>query len=588
MSDLEDLKDLQEIILGKREKALTDEEIDSLLNMKTTPEKILSLIKALNNKKIDPEKMLITSIVNANIKEDLIPIALALRYGVDPNIYIPTSGIGTIHILGFVYIKLGSSAFNSRLCDLNNSLLLNSILMLLKFSGSNPLLPIFKCEEKNNSLFSTIPGKNVISWLCESGYNSILTNLDCNFSNVKDECATMISVFLDSLNLIKNSPKLNEIILAHSYIVLDKFSENFDINEGLRLSIKMLNLNSFEKFINLGGNLNYYQVVNILIRMKKYKENKDLISLSQLFNMLMYAIERGTSLDEYQFKYLEEIEMDLGKKILQVYKEPFWKKNCKILKGETSLEMKKLAYSLNLNPESSKKIMCEEISKIVAADINEVKKSVILRQEKRVTATLSNYLNFINEEPKIIIRNRSLVENLYDYPDNDIVFYKDIDNVSWLFTRNVFSELLENGKNPYTNQSLPILLKDEMEKRNSYYINTLGSYDTKIIPISKILDNLNKEDKISNDETERKIKNFFKLGEIDSNIFDKISKEELSNILKELISEKKEDEIELKELGKEFSFATFAITVENYLSKNPLLTMDFFSNLKMNSKGLIF
>jgi hypothetical protein len=576
------LEDLQEIILGKREESLTDEEINSLFCMTTTPEQILMLIKALNRKKIDPEKMLIESIVNAKVKNDLIPIALALRYGVDSNIYVPTCGVGNIHILGFVYVKLGSPAFNSTCRDKENLLLLNSIIMLLKAAGSNPLLPIFKCEEKK-TLFSLIPGKDVITWLCESGYDSIFPCLDCNFSNVKDETATMISIFLDSIDLIKTCPKLNEIISAHSYSVLEKYVEDFDPNDGLKLSIKFLNLGSFEKFIEIGGTLKYYQVNEMLVRMKKYKESKDLISLSQLFNMLVYAIERGLLFDKYQLKYLEEIDMEFAQKIMEIYREPLWKKNCKVLKGVASIEMKKLAYELNLNPEYCKEILCDEISKIVSADIEEVKKSVITRQEKRVSATLCHYLSFINGEPKVIPRNRSLVTNMYDYPDNDIVFYKDVDNISWIFTRNMFVDLLENGKNPYTNQPLPQLLKEEMEKRNLYYINIFGISDD-IVEISITLDNLNKEEKITNDITEKRIKKFFKLGQVDRDTFEKISTQEMSNILKDIVS----NELDLKDLPKDFAFATFAITVEEHLRENPLLSIDFFANIRMHSKALIF
>src|SRR5438105_1135115 len=100
------LRDLQKIILGNRKEPLSAIEIRNLFSYPTSPETILYIITALNQQKLDPHTALIQAIAHATKKEDLVPIALALRYGADPNLYVNAPNIGDIHILGYSYLVL--------------------------------------------------------------------------------------------------------------------------------------------------------------------------------------------------------------------------------------------------------------------------------------------------------------------------------------------------------------------------------------------------------------------------------------------------------------------------------------------------
>ena len=130
------LRDLQKIILGERTEPLSIIEIRNLFSYPTTPESILYLITALNRNKIDPNTTLIQGIDNANHKQDLVPIALSLRYGADPNLYVNFPTVGDIHILGFVYLVVSYKTLP----------LLNSLVIMLMAMGADPNRLVFDSQ----------------------------------------------------------------------------------------------------------------------------------------------------------------------------------------------------------------------------------------------------------------------------------------------------------------------------------------------------------------------------------------------------------------------------------------------------------
>jgi hypothetical protein len=602
---------LENILLSERKDPLSNEEID-LLFKEENPERNFLLRKALISKKINPDLLLASAIENAKTKEDLISISLALRFGANPNLYIKTPEIGNIHIMGFSYCKL----YN---CD--NLNLLNSIIITLKDMGSNDLLPIFEFQdevqdevednikiqenqddikieneevqneengdiqevqnEENEDIQEVQNEENediqeVQKWVKER----FVTILPFSMNDVKAESSTLVGTFLDDLNLIKTPPKLDDILIAYSDITLNKYLKDFDSETGLKDSIRYLNLFAYKKFAEK-KELKYFQINDLLLKMKNYTSR---VPVLELFDMLLYSIERGSIIDEYQYKMLEKINPCLALKLKKSYEVPIWKKNCfpEVCKEicteknkderdeeeeeELNYEMKRLAYCLNLNPEYPKSVVCSQIHKISLSDPKEVKKSVLRRQETRITSTLSNYLSYINNEPKIIIKNSSSSftgVNVYDYPDNDICFYKDVDENSWVFTRNDFNELVLSRKNPDTGTDLPILLIEEMEKRRDYY-NSLF-FEDEMIPISQTIDNLNKPDKIKKDT--RRVNNFYKLTNVNESQLKEASKEKMESLLRDITGE----DISLQELTKEHALNTFIIVIEEYIRKDPLL-----------------
>ncbi len=570
---------IQKIIIGKRTEPLSAIEIKQLFKLPTTPEFNLSLLKALNKDKLDVNNTLIQAINDAKNREDLIPIALALRAGADPNLYVKTPGMGNIHILGFTYFKLSQQNLIGCTPTTNNSLV-NSIVMMLVATGTNPNLPVFKSED----CYVKLESRNVITWLCDSGYETILNNIDPNLSNARPESVSLVGTFLDCKDLVKINPKLSDIIASHAHSVLDKYITLTESEEGLKLSIRYLNLTSFEAFIKMGSTVEYWNINNMLIKMKEYKKLGDLTSLSTIFNMLLYSISHGSVMDLHQLKMIEQIDPELVCIVVKKYSEPRWRKTCKICKGDVNTEMKLMAYHLNLNPEYNKKYICQEISKITCANTCSFKRAAIIRQEKRISNTLSDIINFINHtSPQIILRNKSLIVNVYDYVDMDLVFYKDHEGASWAFTRDKFTDLIDTRKNPYTQCQLPIEVLDEMEKKREYHI--LLGLDCKLTTVSQAVDELVSADEI-NDITTQKITNrFYKMANNQG-----VSKEYISNLTLESLENSLKDiniVTDITSLNKEYALDTFAVSAETVLRKNKYMVSDFFSGLRMNSRAMM-
>lgn len=587
---------MESILEGKK---LNEEEtvslMDTMLNP-TTPEKILVLIKGFNRNLLDPDIVMVEGIKNANKKEDLIPICLALRYGANANLYVQVPEIGKIHILGFCYLTLDPNynCKDSKNCTdcvetKTQNIILNSIIVTLKIAGSNWESPVFQNNEKvveietneaimDINIFNPICGKSINRWLKENYVDSIIP---FKMSEVKPDTLNAISIYLDMNEYLCKTPNIEQIVAAHSDKVFNNYIKNNKSwsKNVVSLGIKYLNLTAFEKAIDEGEELKFYQVSTILALMKERKESDDLVSYSQLLGMLLYSVDNGTYIDEKHFQFLNELDMDSASELKTRYEVPMWKKYCKNCKGEIPYRLKKLAYRLNILDSSNKylkKDICEIIQKIRNANREEVKKAVIKRQETRITATLSSYLSYIENEPSIVIRNRSLLNNVYDYPDNDIVFYKDVNNTSWLFTRNYFKQLSESGKNPYTNLPLPVLLIDEMVKRGEYYDSVFGDEDYNIIPISKVLDSLDLPDSINDEYSKDKIlKLKIKWGE--ENIYPALTNEEIESILEATVK----DEVYTEGLSEDLINSTFAVTIMESSSQN---IEEVIQNLKLSQK----
>ena len=496
------LRDLQKIILGSRTEPMSAIEIRNLFSHPPSPELILYIILALNQKKIDPHTTLIQSIANATKKEDLISIGLALRYGASPNLYVNAPNIGDIHILGYSYLLLHKK----------DSVLLNAVVIMLMVMGADPNLPIFDSKggivKDEFSLVEPIRGQSVLQWLNHQGFETIIPKiLNKNYQKVDKEFLTLIGTYLDRNDLLKTDPKLDEVIAAHSMTIFNKnLSSIKNIEKGLKSSIAYLNIATFEKFIDQGAVLDYADTNSIILLMKEYQESQDIISREQLNQMLTYAVSRGLILDIYQEQLLQ-FNSEIYNKIITAYNVPYWKKICQV-NGPVSERLKLLAYRLNLNPEESKDIICDQIKTIIQSDPAKLKKNVIDRNVLRIRSTVARINEFENgSPPALVCSNQSvLTSDPYDHPDLDIAFYRDANDL-WCFTSNNFTKIIEQKKNPYNLQNFPeYFLKDVQQKLET--ISKYRSVNDIPTPISETIDSLLKPDVIANVYTDKYVKFF--------------------------------------------------------------------------------
>ena len=579
------LKDLQKVILGTRKEPLSSIEIRNLFSYPTSPEFILYLISALNNNKIDPDTTLVQSILNANDKEDLISVALALRYGADPNLYVNAPNVGDIHILGFTYMALSQRPLP----------VLNAIIIMLYQSGSSPILPIFDSKggsiKKSFGLLNpdnSIMGRNVLEWLNDTGYDTILPLISKDYNSVDPSFLVLIGTYLDSLELIEynnksnknkgeNKENINDIIMAHSMNVFNKYlksRKDHDNYQGLLLSIKYLNLSTYEIFVNRGAELTYLNVLEMLGMMKNYKKVNDIISLGQINSMLSYSVSKGLMLDLDQMKLLKNIDLGLYNEMKKEYEQPKWRKLClsneENSKGNDnendkgpSDDLSILAFSLNLNPLADKSVLCSQIKDIVSIDPNLVKKAITDRQKDRLSSSLSLIQDYIGlNKPKegagkekgdekevgkekddekkeiekkyeLLFENRSVMGDFYDNLDVDVVGYRDNMGKVWVFVSPDFRTLIDKRINPYTSQPLPNWFIKELERKLEYI--SLFRFSP-LVPLSETVLNLSKPDIISNDNYSRYGKAFdielgLKMDDLTRNNINNMSVEELNTML---------------------------------------------------------
>lgn len=575
------LRDLQKIILGKREEPLSVIEIRNLFSYPTTPESILYIITALNRKKIDPNTTLVQGIANATKKQDLVPIALALRYGADPNLYVNAPNVGDIHILGYTYLALSKK-------DLA---VLNSVIIMLMAMGSDQNRLIFDVKggviRDEYSLVEPIEGQSVIEWLEDQGYDTIIPQIKGqNYESVDPVFMTMLATFLDRVDLVppENTSVLDEVVGAHSVDVFKAYVETYNADAGLRVSRDYLNLTTYESFTDLGAMLNYGEINDLILSVGKYKELGDYISMGQVREMLIFSISRGAVLDEYQMNLIQETDTRLYEMVKVAYEQPYWIKACATCKGPADDKLKLLAYRLNLYPEAPKDTLCCQIKSITKADPELVKVSAIKRQATRISSDVS-YINQFDDgcnPPPIQCSNRSLItDNVYDFPDVDIAYYRDYQNALWCFTSNNFTKMTEKKVNPYTTEEFPLYFIEDVE-RKTQFISTYRPIDDMPVPISETIDSLSQPDSPDNTLTERHVKGFEQMLS-ERNIVNWNIENLTTDDMQIILSETFNITLNLTDLTREHAEKTFFVVSYEELRLRPESADSFFQQIEEKS-----
>ena len=573
------LRDLQKIILGERKEPLSPIEIRNLFSYPNTPESILYIISALNRNKIDPNTTLVQAIANATKKKDLVPIALALRYGADPNLYVNAPNVGDIHILAYVYLALSKKSLA----------ILNSVVIMLMSYNSDPNQLVFNPKgtvyKDEYSLVEPIKGQSVLDWLNDQGYDNIIGQIEGqNYDDVENGFMTTLTTFMDKPDLVVGTPKLDEVIYSHSVEVLDKTKDKYDSQKGMLKSINYLNLNAFETFVNEGASPSYSDINGLISSINNYTEIDDLISMCQAREMLIYAISTGTVLDTHQTDLIKNTNPKIYEKVMAAYQQPYWVKACANCKGPVHDKFKLLAYRLNLYPEAPKETLCHQVKNITKADPDLVKESLVKRQKCRINADMACINQFDNgsNPPSLECSNKSLLsKNLYDYPDADIAYYRDYQDKLWCFSSNNFEKMVNKKTNPYTNNEFPEYYLDEVGRKIDF-ISKYRPIDEMPVPISDTIDSLNQPDQPDDVWTDKYVDEFKTIAmkngtEIDTNKLSKANMEEILNGLG--------IEANLTDLDTENAVRAFSVVSYGKLSENPGAAKQFFKAIDSMSGG---
>lgn len=480
------LNEVQKKVYGKRTEELTPSEVYHMFGESIDPEFNLILYRALERKAMNPDVAILQAIPRSVTNEYLTSIALCLRFGANPNMYVNAPKLGNIHLLGYIYYVLGGNRLTTVVADPS---VLNTIVLMCVIKGARPSLPIFDSNAgKIRSEVSMSDGTSsisVIEWLNDQGYPHILEQVNVSDPNelqksVAPDSLTQLAIYLDMPTLASRPFESRDMINAirtHSHSTFERIPV-LDVVvmmdfKSLDEAVIDLNATAYTGLLAKGQSPSYLLVNRILIDMKYFKDQGGIIALKELEYMLIQSVNTGTPLDLDQRTILATLGPDIVDVVSKSYGVPYWLKVCKNphSASRTPAELRNLATALNLDPSMSKAALCDNISTLAKVDKDALKEAAKRRQQMRMIADLGTMNEFLNgKTPNLTCRNRSsFTHDPLEYNDIDIAYYRDDQGAVWCFPSDTFAALVETGVNPYNQTVLPDSFVDQLK----YQLNVL-------------------------------------------------------------------------------------------------------------------
>lgn len=489
---------------GIRTEELTPSEINELFKLPVTAEFNLALFRALQLKAIDPDVAILQIIPLAKTKDYLIPIALCLRFGADANMYVKAPKLGIIHILGYIYIKLGDS----------DDLIMNTIILMLLVKGSRPVMNMYDSnagkilQDRDNN-----KEQSVTEWLNANGIPTILNSISMGDSGslrkvLDPDSQTLLSILLDKPEIMGREYLESDTTLAIKSRSINVFDKLPDVRNKVFLddrrvfdAVQYLNYDVFDRLVNRGILPSYILTTSIISQMKKYNNPDHTVAYYELQRMFLSAIDHGLQLDQEQMTLIMSLGEDFVTNVRTKYEIPYWKKAClnSVNGGSIDGRLRDLGISLNLQTETSRGGICEQISKISMADKNTLIEAARKRQQARLDANTAVATEFIESTPAAVCRNRGVLpENPLDYNDIDIASYRDDQGAVWCFTSDMYQNLLDKKINPYNNVILPTAFLEKVRYQQKILKNLGLKATTGPTSYPTALNQLETPDKVSN------------------------------------------------------------------------------------------
>jgi hypothetical protein len=431
-------KELENRILnisnGKPSQEFTPSETAELFRENITSEFIIR--KGLITKVLNPNITLLQILPRSKDKNYLILIALCLRYGADPNLYVSDSKIGNIHILGYVYTLFS--------LEFRNTSIFNTIIMILIAKGSDPNLPFFKGNISGN----VVRDRSVIGWLNDNRYANILSeiqNVTALKNNTDDKSLLDLSLILNDkslatvpytaknyslairafcdLDIIKMIPFDNTVKIFDYKVLYDCLDfVNFEVFKYLiTFDDGSSEIAAVDKTtMSVGGGEtgkkeyfvpSYVFINEILIRMKETNFDYVLI-FNELKNFIIATVNVGVQYDQEQYIIINSL--NFTKEFNEAYQIPLWKKLCSNIRDTTvnsstvNPTIKKLAISLNIDPTLDARAICENLTRMSEIDGEKLKDANRRRQQMRINANLGYIYEFTTSNtPSVPQRTKS-------------------------------------------------------------------------------------------------------------------------------------------------------------------------------------
>lgn len=517
-------------ILGQQTEEFTIQQISSWFNEAPTPEFNYSLFQCLRFESANPSKdlgynfasiVLLQLISKPRDKTYVLAVALSLRFGASPNLYIQEKSELPTHILGYIFKKANSNS---------DKFALNDIVSLLVLKGARSTDPIFDKNSGKIRKETEISSDNVsvLEWLEGQGYKTILSKI--NISNLResydDKSLTYLAILLDRIDFLPEEltgNDMNECVRKLTLSCVDKCPVSDRIsgidNVNLIVALNTLHADAFTDLLNRGMTPSYLMINEILSRMSVYRTKNYLLPFGSLREMMLNSIDIGIVLDKNQADMVSILGEEFKNEVEQRYQVPYWKKICKSTNEEVPENLKSLAFSLNIDSSLGRKAVCSNLDNIVSSDTKALKEANITRQQTKMSSELSSPKDYISgTPPELTCSNAALLNNNpFEYTDNNVAYYKDQQNKIWCFPSENFEYLLEKKVNPNTQVRLPdsfieqVKYKSDILKKNG--INVKRGEFNNFKTYSQAIDDLQTADKISENSGRESLDQFIVLAE---------------------------------------------------------------------------
>lgn len=571
------LLNLQRRVLKQQTDPLSVADLETLLATSPSAELVVLWREGFLREILNPDLALIQSIKAARTQKYLLLVALALRAGGNPNIYVSVPRYGNMHLLAYNYLVHQNNP------DLELTELITSLLLL---SGARPaMLALDPLGGKIEGPleFATDPtrmtGSDVVTWLQQQGYDTMLSEVDVDIATaLKPEVLQHLGILL---NRAEYAPKtitasgMIDVIASFAHVLYPRFTVpiaewafdglDYDLIEA---AVKSINPGALSYLLDQGATTSYVLMNTVLLQYRRHRQMGLTVVTDSDAEILLELIRRGALMDREQFAILSVLGGDLVAKVQQEYDLPYWRKACKNPKSAVSGRLRRLAFNLNLDPTLQKSSVCEALRELSGADATQLTAAATKRQQQRISSDLSLISEYVNSNPPLFTcRNRSLLqEDPFAYGDVELAAYRDSQEVIWCYTSDMFENLLASGKNPYNMQPLPETFKAQLELQ----LETLKRLHIDYmdpVPINHALAELNRKDEISNVGTERIIKSI-------------LTQAAINGVSEEILRNQSPDQLEaalasigiyapLKDLTTTHAFATFAQAAHAYLKVHP-------------------
>lgn len=447
---------------------LSPEDIKTILRQPVDEAFMRVYYRALKSKNIDATEILLGVLPRIERGSELLLVALPLRFGANPNFYVDVPTRGTMHIIPYVYSLPWETS--SRTPDLRDDIV--RLLLLSNSLASKPCFDPNGGSSSSSSLRSE--EKEDIKQHVESVYEYCrrLYNVDLSVPiTPRKEHA----ILLDNIDLLPAVPgadirdvRLKKLEENDRLQVVRCFSEfmwpllpnlpkdNIEDPPGMKECVDCYNAEIFDIIVKLGYLPTYVLLSKIITQMRNSKHP---LVQSDLTEMLYRSVEYGAQVDKAQYGYIESMTA-VKPEFDRRYNVPYYTKVCKTdrtLPPTTALKSE--YYGIEGTTHNSKDVMCRTLEELSKASPEKARE--ILVETNREKLSKPSALALLRGDTKTL-----QPEEYIRLPDQ-IVTYRDANGNLNMYTADRYDDILERGRDNYTDLPVARDILDEMRLKKS-------------------------------------------------------------------------------------------------------------------------